>query len=98
MTSVNQYRKLLVGLWDTPESDLSIVGAAATKRQATATEWHNYSDQLTGELSTSLNPDIQKGMTADSIREAFAWGLTSHAMWLRRTKLSAEHIRLLTTQ
>jgi hypothetical protein len=74
MTSANPYRKLLVGQWDTPASDLSIVNAAATKRQSTAATWHQFSEQLTQELSGPLNPELQKGMTADSIREAFKWG------------------------
>jgi Family of unknown function (DUF5631)/Family of unknown function (DUF5632) len=74
MTGANPYRKLLVGLWDTPASDLSIVNAAATKRQSTAATWHQFSEQLTQELSGPLNPELQKGMTADSIREAFKWG------------------------
>jgi hypothetical protein len=74
MTGANPYRKLLVGQWDTPASDLSIVNAAATKRQSTAATWHQFSEQLTEELSGPLNPELQKGMTADSIREAFKWG------------------------
>ena len=64
----------LVGQWWTPPSDLGVVGAAATKRQTTSTAWHNFSEQLRQELSGSLNPELQKGMTADSIREAFTWG------------------------
>jgi Family of unknown function (DUF5631)/Family of unknown function (DUF5632) len=64
----------LVGQWWTPPSDLGIVGAAATKRQTTSTAWHNFSEQLRQELSGSLNPELQKGMAADSIREAFTWG------------------------
>ena len=64
----------LVGQWWTPPSDLGVVGAAATKRQTTSNAWHNFSEQLRQELSGSLNPELQKGMTADSIREAFTWG------------------------
>lgn len=74
MTSSNPYRKLLVGLWDTPESDLATVGAAATHRQATASAWHDFSERLTGELSRSISPNLQKGKTADSIRDAFTQG------------------------
>jgi Family of unknown function (DUF5631)/Family of unknown function (DUF5632) len=64
----------MVGQWWTPPPDVSVVGATATKRRATATAWQNYSDQLRQELSGSLNPELQKGMTADSIRDAFTWG------------------------
>ncbi len=56
------------------ESDLGIVGAAATKRQATSTAWQQFSDSLRQQLSGSLNPELQKGMAADNIREAFQWG------------------------
>ena len=63
-----------MGQWLTPESDLAIVGAAATKRQANATAWQHFSEQLTQQLSGPLSPEIQKGMTADNIREAFQWG------------------------
>ena len=64
----------MVGQWWTPPTDLSIVGAAATRRRTTSTAWHNFSDQLRQELSGSLSPELQKGMAADSIREAFTWG------------------------
>ncbi|MGH3636275.1 MAG: hypothetical protein ACRDTS_19735, partial [Mycobacterium sp.] len=74
MTSVDAWFQLLVGQWWTPESDLNIVGAAATTRRTSATTWQHFSDQLRQELSGSLNPELQKGMTADSIREAFTWG------------------------
>jgi Family of unknown function (DUF5631)/Family of unknown function (DUF5632) len=64
----------MVGQWWTPPSDLAVVGAAATKRQATSTAWQHFSDQLHQQLSSSLSPELQKGMAADSIREAFTWG------------------------
>ena len=64
----------MVGQWWTPPSDLSIVGAAATKRRTTSTAWQSFSNQLRQELSGSLSPELQKGMAADSIREAFTWG------------------------
>ena len=57
-----------------PPTDLSIVGAAATKRRMTWTAWPKFSEQLRQELSGSLSPELQKGMSADSIREAFTWG------------------------
>jgi hypothetical protein len=74
VTSVDAWRDLLVGQWWTPETDLNIVGAAATTRQATAAAWQHFSDQLHQELSGPLNPELQKGMTADTIRETFKWG------------------------
>jgi Family of unknown function (DUF5631)/Family of unknown function (DUF5632) len=64
----------MVGQWWTPPSDLSIVGAAATKRRTTSAAWQSFSNQLRQELSGSLSPELQKGMAADSIREAFTWG------------------------
>jgi hypothetical protein len=64
----------MVGQWWTPPPDVSVVGAAATKRRTTATAWQHFSDQLRQELSGSLNPELQKGMAADSIRDAFTWG------------------------
>ena len=64
----------MVGQWWTSPPDLGIVGAAATKRQTTSTAWRNFSDQLRQELSGSLSPELQKGMAAESIREAFTWG------------------------
>ncbi len=76
----------LVGQWWTPPPDLSVVGAAATKRQTTSTAWHNFSEQLRQELSGSLNPELQKGMTADSIREAFTWGADQASDVARRTE------------
>ena len=68
------YGQALVGQWWIPSSDLNIVGAAASKRQTTAASWHNFSEQLWQQLSGPLSPEIQKGMSADSIREAFKWG------------------------
>ncbi len=64
----------MVGQWWTPLPDLGVVGAATAKRQATAAEWHGFSEQLRQQLSTSLNPELQKGLTADNIRDAFSWG------------------------
>ena len=52
----------MVGQWWTPPSDLSLVGAAATKRRATSAAWQRFSDQLRQELSGSLSPELQKGM------------------------------------
>lgn len=73
MTGVDAWQQILVGQWWTPESDLGIVGAAATKRQTTATAWQHFSEQLRQQLSGPLNPEIQKGMTADNIRQTFTW-------------------------
>ena len=73
-----------------PASDLSIVDAAATKRQTTAATWHQFSEQLRQELSGPLNPELQKGMTADCIREAFKWGADQARMSRTRTKPSAK--------
>ena len=78
MSSLNNgadpWFQAMVGQWWTSPLDLGIVNAAATKRQATSTAWRNFSDQLHQELSGPLSPELQKGMTADSIREAFTWG------------------------
>lgn len=70
-TSGDPWFHLMVGQWWTPEIDLGIVGAAATKRQMTSGTWQHFSDQLREQLSASLSPDIQKGMTANNLREAF---------------------------
>ena len=64
----------MVGQWWTPPTDVSVVGAAAIKRRTTATAWQHFSDHLRQELSGSLNPELQKGMAAESIRDAFTWG------------------------
>jgi hypothetical protein len=37
----------------------------------TSGTWQHFSDQLREQLSASLSPDIQKGMTANNLREAF---------------------------
>jgi Family of unknown function (DUF5631)/Family of unknown function (DUF5632) len=66
--------KLMVGHWWTPEIDLGVVSAAASKRQMNSATWHNFSEQLRQQLTTSLSPDVQKGLTADDIREAFTRG------------------------
>jgi hypothetical protein len=65
---------LMVGQWWTPEIDLGVVDAAATRRQTTSAAWHNFSEQLRQQLTTSLSPDVQKGMTADDLREVFTKG------------------------
>ncbi len=65
---------LMVGQWWTPESDLATVGATATKRQMTSTAWQHFSGQLRQQMSGSLSPEIQKGVTADNLRQAFTWG------------------------
>ncbi len=66
--------KLMVGHWWTPEIDLGVVSAAATKRQMNSTAWHDFSDQLRNQLTGSLSPDVQKGITADNLRDTFTWG------------------------
>jgi hypothetical protein len=66
--------QLMVGHWWTPEADLSVVGAASTKRLATSTAWQHFSDGLREQLSGSLSPDMQKGITADNLRDTFTWG------------------------
>jgi hypothetical protein len=73
-TSGDPWFHLMVGQWWTPEIDLGVLSAAATKRQMTSAAWRNFSEHLREQLSTSLNPDLQKGMTADNLREAFQWG------------------------
>jgi hypothetical protein len=40
----------------------------------TSASWQSFSDQLRQQLTGPLSPDIQKGMAADSLREAFTWG------------------------
>jgi hypothetical protein len=75
MTSLDPWFMLMVGQWWTPESDLGIVGAAATKRQATATAYQNFSDQLRQALNGPLSPEVQKGQAADGIREVFNQGV-----------------------
>jgi hypothetical protein len=72
--SADPWFQAMVGQWWTPPPDLSIVGAAATKRRTTSAAWQSFSNQLRQELSGSLSPELQKGMAADSIREAFTWG------------------------
>jgi hypothetical protein len=63
----------MVGHVWTPHSDLTVTSAASTKRQATAAAWHHFSDELRQKLSGPLHPELQKGMTADAIRETFKW-------------------------
>jgi hypothetical protein len=63
----------MVGDFWTPYSDLNAETAISTKRQASATGWHNFSDELRQKLSGPLHPELQKGMTADAIRETFKW-------------------------
>src|ERR1700759_4422597 len=75
MTGGDPWFFALVGQWWTPESDLGLVGAAATKRQATSTAWHQFSDQLRQQLLGPLSPEVQKGMAADGIREIFNQGI-----------------------
>ena len=64
----------MVGQWWTPEADLGTLTVAANKRQVTSTAWQHFSDELRQQLTGSLSPDIQKGMTADNLRDAFTWG------------------------
>jgi len=66
--------QLMVGQWWTPGIDLSILSAAAAKRQATSTSWQNFSDLLRQQLTSSLSPDTQRGSTADNLRDTFHWG------------------------
>jgi hypothetical protein len=73
-TSGDPWFYLMVGQWWTAPNDLGVVGTAATKRRATSTAWQNFSDNLRQQLTGSLNPELQKGLAADSIREAFTWG------------------------
>ena len=73
-TSGDPWFQIMVGQWWTPEGDLGVVGAAATKRRATAASWQHFSDDLRQQLSGSLSADIQKGVTADRLRDAFTWG------------------------
>jgi hypothetical protein len=73
-TSGDPWFQLMVGQWWTPHVDLGVVNAAATKRQMTSTTWRSFSEQLRQQLTTSLSPDTQKGLTADNLREAFIWG------------------------
>ena len=70
----NPWFHVMVGHWWTPEIDLGIVGAAATKRQMTSTAGNSFSDQLRQQLTGSLSPEIQKGMAAENLRDAFTWG------------------------
>jgi hypothetical protein len=65
---------VMVGQWWTPEADLGTLTVAANKRHITSTAWQNFSDELRQQLTGSLSPDIQKGMTADNLRDAFTWG------------------------
>ncbi len=76
MAAVNgdPWFNLMVGHWWTPEIDLGAVSAAATKRQMTSATWQNFSEQLRQQTTTSLSPDVQKGLTADDLREAFTRG------------------------
>lgn len=66
--------RLMVGHWWTPEIDLGVVRAAATKRHMNVTAWQSFSEQLRNELSGSLSPELQKGITAENLRDTFAWG------------------------
>jgi hypothetical protein len=70
----NPWFHLMVGQWWTPGIDLSIVNAAATKRQATSSSWQNFSDRLRQQLTGSLSADTQKGITADNLRDTVHWG------------------------
>jgi hypothetical protein len=65
--------QITVGPVWTPQSDLNVIGAAATNRRTTAVAWQHFSDQLWQTLSGPISPDVQKGMTADTIRETFKW-------------------------
>jgi hypothetical protein len=73
-TGGDPWFQLMVGQWWTPEGDLGVVGGAATKRRTTSTGWQHFSNDLRQQLSGSLSPDVQKGMTADNLRDAFTWG------------------------
>jgi hypothetical protein len=73
-TSGDPWFQLMVGQWWTSPNDLVVISASATKRRATSTAWQGFSDDLRQQLTGSLNPELQKGMAADSIREAFMWG------------------------
>ncbi len=73
-TSGDPLFQLMVGQWWTPPSDLGAISTSATKRRATSTAWQSFSNDLRQQLTGSLNPEIQKGLAADSIREAFTWG------------------------
>ena len=64
----------MVGQWWTPGLDLGVLSTAATKRQATSSSWQSFSDQLREQLTGSLSPDLQKGITADNLRDTFKWG------------------------
>jgi uncharacterized protein DUF5632/uncharacterized protein DUF5631 len=66
--------QLMVGHWWTPGVDLGVLTIAATKRQATSSSWQSFSDQLRQQLTGSLSPDLQKGITADDLRDTFQWG------------------------
>jgi hypothetical protein len=72
--SGNPWFHVMVGQWWTPEADLGTLTVAANKRHMTATAWQHFSDDLRQQLTGSLSPDIQKGMTADNLRDAFTWG------------------------
>lgn len=65
--------EILVGQFWTPYSDLSIVRAAVAKRKTTSAAWQSFSDQLHETLSGPISPEIQKGVTADTIRQSFTW-------------------------
>jgi Family of unknown function (DUF5631)/Family of unknown function (DUF5632) len=72
--SGNPWFHVMVGQWWTPEADLGTLTVAANKRHMASTAWQHFSDELRQQLTGSLSPDIQKGMTADNLRDAFTWG------------------------
>jgi hypothetical protein len=70
----NPWFHVMVGQWWTTEADLGTLTVAANKRHMTSTAWQHFSDGLRQQLTGSLSPDIQKGVTADNLRDAFTWG------------------------
>lgn len=65
--------KILVGQFWTPQSDLTAVSVASAKRKATSVAWQSFSDQLHQTLSGPISPEIQKGASAERIRQMFQW-------------------------
>lgn len=73
-----EWGSILVGRYWTPQSDLTIINAASANRRNSSAAWQNFSNQLSETLAGPIGSDMQKGVTADAIRQAFRWCI-SHA-------------------